>query len=338
MAIINKLDVLRLTMARTENNNINSELEKSISSALDLLKNGDFAQAQSVFSYVMRLRYTSEVAEFGIVTCKYWLARYEQARRIREGVDLGSFLFEQWQKFEEFYKTRKRVSMNVVDAVMCCVYSQALEQFNKDLSVKKNSNVKLIYMCAMAYKKIGDYNNALLNFGQCLKIDDADSNVMAQLADTFMLIDKEQQAKILFREAFSIDPEKIQLDQIECDMIKNLMSTVMKNESSGDETLIKYWMIVYGWLGGELDSYRELTSGEASKIKNDIRIIERDIDLSRNYDGILVAKLLNKYFWLYDYYNLQNPNPNRLVEIENKMKKYSYNIYIIFKQSNQETI
>ncbi len=338
MAIINKLDVLRLAMAKTESNNVNSELEKSISSALDLLKSGDFAQAQSVFSYVLRLRYDNEVAEFGIVTCKYWRVRYEQARSIREGIEQGSYLFEQWQKFEEFYKTRKRVCTNVVDAVMCCVYSWALEQFNKDLSAKKNSNVKLIYMCAMAYKKIGDYNNALQSFGQCLKIDDTDANVMAQLADTFMLIDKAQQAKLLFREAFSIDPEMVQLDQIECEMIKNLVQTVMRNEPSSDETLIKYWMIVYGWLNGELDCYRELTSGEVSKIKNDIRIIERDIDLSRNYDGFLVAKLLNKYFWLYDYYKLQNPNPNRLVEIENKMKKYSYNIYIIFKQYNQETI
>lgn len=338
MAIINKLDVLRLAMAKTENININSELEKSISSALELLKCGDFAQAQSVFSYVLRLRYDNEVAEFGIVTCKYWLARYEQVQRIREGIELGSYLFEQWQKFEEFYKTRKRISTNVVDAVMCCVYTQALGQFNKDLSAKKNNNIRLIFMCGLAYKKIGDYGNAIQCFQRCLKIDDTDSNAMAQLADTCMLIDEAEQAKILFREAFSVNPEMIQLDQIECEMIKSLMSTVIKNEPSSDETLIKYWMIVYGWLGGELDLYRELTSGEVSKIKNDIRIIERDIDLSRNYDGVLVAKLLNKYFWLYDYYNLQNPNPNRLVDIENKMKKYSYNIYITFKQCNQETI
>jgi len=323
-------------MKRTDAGKINSEINQSADNALRLLKEGQLSDAQSEFSFILRTRYNSTIAEFGLKVTRYWLQRLKDAQSTPEGCDRGVYLFDQWTKFEDFCRMQHRVDDNVVTAIRYYVFNFALEQFNKDASSSKRIGPKLLYMAALAYKKIADYRNSMTAFERLLSFDIDNADVLAQLADVYVLTGRIPAGKVLFREAFKDNPAEIKLENIESDLFRQLIDAVRKAEPTVDDRTLLYWIPVYGRIYGILNISREMTPGDFMKLKKQITIMEREIGQSSVYDSALTARLLNKYLLLYDIYGTKSGGKEKREEIENNIKKIAYNIYILFKKYEQE--
>ena len=212
----------------------------------------------------------------------------------------------------------------------------ALEQLNKDASSSKKIEPKLLYMVALAYKKIADYRNSMTAFEQLLSFDIDNADVLAQLADVYVLTGRIPAGKVLFREAFKDNPDEVRLENIESDLFRQLINTVREAEPAVDDRTLSYWIPVYGRIYGSLNISREMTRGDFMKLKKQTVTLEHELSQSMEYDSILTAKLLNKYLLLYDYYGYKNGGNEKRMEIEDNIKKIAYNIYILFKKNEQE--
>ena len=322
-------------MGQADIGRLNSELTQSADYVLELLRKGDFAGAQDEFSFILQHDYESSLAEFGLKVTRYWLPRIKH-RTTAEGYERGVQLFEQWTKFEEFCRMQHGVDAQVMNAVMYYIFTLALEQLNKDASSSKRMDAKLLYMVALAYKKIGNYQNAMTAFEQLLSFDIDNADVLAQLADFYVIMGQVPAGKVLFREAFRDCPDEIKLENIESDLFLNLIDLTRKSEPTVDERTLLYWIPVYGRIYGILNISREITPGDFMKLKKQTVTLEREFGQLMEYDSILTAKLLNKYFLLYDYYGQNGRDRTKREEIEDNIKKIAYNIYILFKKNEQE--
>ena len=245
-------------------------------------------------------------------------------------------MLELWAIFDEFYRTLRGIDDRIVSVLRYFIFTQALDQLNKDANTSKRIDAKMLYMAAMAYKKIGDYQNAMTAFEQLFCYDINDSDVLAQLADVYVLRGQAAYGKVLYREAFKDNPDGIRLENIESDEFVHLTELVRNEEPGIDERTLLYWIPVYGRIYHILNISREMTPGDYMKLKKRTVALERELSQSLEYDSILTARLLNNYFLLYDYYRPLADGKVKRDEIENNIKKIAYNIYILFKKIEQE--
>ncbi len=304
-----------------------NELIKSINRSLELLRYGKFEEALDSFYFILKSNYLNSTAESAVKCCKYWLARMNKINHINESYEKGKSLFNEWKKFENFTKSIKNIQNKVITNIMFFIFNTALDAFKKDLRKDRLPDFETIFIIALSYKKIGDFKNAIKYFEESIKIQNDSSNIIAQLADCYALIDQEKKAKLLFREAFFLDPSSIELDLLDSNIITYIITKMIESNILKKELV--YWLPIYGRILNIFNIFRELIPSEIIKINKEISYIENNYNNQIEKDNCLKTKLLNCYFWIYD----NNKNKNDLVLIENKIKNISEEIYITFKNN-----
>ncbi len=310
---------------RTSIGTVDSDLMKSVNRSLDLLKSGELEEAEELFNRILKIDYKSDIADTGIKCCRYWASRIAKFLSMKENFESSKYLFDEWKKFESFYKSFSNFNGKVVHNIMYYIYHRALDVFNKDLRSNIILDAQFSFMIARAYKEIGDYKNALVKFEETLKVDQKNSNVLAQIADVYSLIDDDAKAKLIFREAFFVEPEAIDIDLLDSNLI-NALITRLKTEKVAEDEL-KYWIPVYGRVFNIFNVYREILPVEFGKLSQEIFFLEGKIGDFRENKNIVTARLLNCYFWLYDYYKNKNSGLEYMSDLELKIKKVSEKIY-----------
>ena len=144
----------------TKDNN-DSEMIKSINRSLELLKEGYLSEALTLFTENLKIKWNDSLSESGIKCCKYWIQRLSKIDLQNDDYEKGKLLFSEWEKFESFTITIKNFNKKVINNAMYLIYTKALNAFKKDLLDNKIVDLETSYMIGLAYKKIGDYNNAV---------------------------------------------------------------------------------------------------------------------------------------------------------------------------------
>ena len=130
---------------------------------------------------------------------------------------------------------------------------------------------------------------------------------------------EEKIAKVLFREAFYIDAQKIDIDFLESELITRLISRIEENDYK--EEVLKEWIPVYGVLYGVLSIKRELRAFEVGKLKQAVFSLENELKESGSNQDILIPRLINHYFWLVDYYVNSNDDERARTSINEILLK-----------------
>ncbi len=317
-----------MILSQTSSNNDN-EFIKILSNSLEMLKGGRLNEALDGFlSLKGNLSHQAdEVVNSGIKCCKYWINKFDQINK-NEGTDYekGITLIDELQTFEKNHLNENKKVMN---SVISSVLLKVIGLLKEDLGLGLNSDsVKSVYLIALSYKKIGDYKNAIKYLEEVVSKDKNDANAIALLADCYSLISEADKAKVLFREAFFIDPSIIDLTKLESNLILSLLSN-MKVYDFKYEDLV-FFIPVYGRVLGFFNVYRELFPVELKKIENEIFVLESAMkDTVDNNQKR--ARLLNCYLWLYDYYTIKKSEESILL-IENKIRNISVEIYEYLKK------
>lgn len=311
--------------------NDDSELIKLSSRSLELLKNGSLTEAQGFFESLLRSHFNNEIAESGLRVCKYWQARLNKVSLIKESIGKGKFLLNEWKKFEKFIEGI-RFNKKVLESIMYFIHKKSLDFLKKDLIENRIIDAELIYLTAIANKRIGDYRNAIIQFERTMGINN-NANVLAQLADSYALIDEEEKAKLLFREAFFVEPDIIEIESLDSNIIHTIISKLY--EFNIPENEIKHWIPIYGRVLNIFNVFRELMPVEYGRLKQEIFYLEKEIENESHYINSKRARLINCYLWLYDYFLIKGNSQREILEIENIIKNLSYDIYNLLKNKQE---
>jgi len=301
--------------------------ENFIKNALGCLQKGDAQGAIKELENALRINDEDEEALFAL-SCVHWcLEKLISMKKNDSPYEKAYYISAQWKNFCLFAeKLRKNKAFpHCTSAIGHFLSSAALEYFTQ---VEKDGDLRhdppLLLQTGVCYKRVGNYDKALEYLQKAVSYMENNGEALAEYADVHALLGDERSAKLLFREAFYIDPHSVALYSLEAQLIVSLIENI---RALGVNRYLNEWLPVYAALLGVFSIKRELKLAEAGKLKQSIFNLEND--LRNNADDMerLIPILLNKYLWLLDYYENSDTEPAAINEVLLKIKLTAPDIY-----------
>jgi len=290
-----------------------------LKNAYDRLKAQDAVGALALLEEALDLDCESEEITHALKCVHWWLDNTRRIDEIKSPYEKGSLMISQFKQYHVFLGQFNKLYDHCQYAIRYFVYSKALFFFEGLLGSPANhQDPGLLLLVGRCYKGLGSYDEALNYLEKTVRIKKEDAETLAEVADINALLAETKTAKALFREAFFIDPLKIDFRFMESALIINLRDKVREMGFKDNELL--EWLPVYGYLWGVFSVKRELKQMEAGRLKQSIFALQAEYESNPARRDVLKPRLLNQYFWLLDYYEINREDPSLIDETLLKIK------------------
>ena len=307
----------------------NGQAAELLKKAYDQLKASDAAAACALLEHALDLDFENEEIKHALKCVHWWLENTRRIDDIKNPFEKGCLYISLLKQYYVFLGQFDRIYDHCQYAVRFFVYSKALFFFEGLLGSHLNQNdPALLLLAGRCYKGLGNYDEALKYLEQTVRIKRDDAETLAEVADVNALLAQTKAAKALFREAFFLDPSKINIRSLESGLIQRLCDEVSALGYK-DEELCE-WIPVYGHLRGVFSVKRELKQMEAGRLKQSIFSLEAEYEANPSRRHILKPRLLNHYFWLIDHCEISRESPSLIEETLLKIKVTDPDIYKMY--------
>ena len=308
-----------------------TQTEIRLREALSYIENADPQQASQITSRLFVDDIASEEVFFTNQCCSFWINTKKQLEATTDLYEKGDRFFSEWKSFLSWCNVQSYIYKEALYSFQKGYFSDALTFFQGRLEDKEPRQRAESYRKAgLCYKMLGNFENAKMCLTSANNIYPNIAPVLAELADCYALCGESKFGKVLFREAFFINPETIDLDFLESELIECLVKKTKEKGYSNKYLL--HWIPVYGVLSGVLNIKRELNAQEVGRLKQAIYAMENDLKDPSCDKEMLTPKLLNHYFRLIDHFIITNEGDNRINEILIRIKILDTSIYEMYKK------
>ncbi len=281
-----------------------------------LLEGGKFSQAIALYESILKENPNFPGVSDGIKVSKFWATKKNRLKKIVSSYDKGKLLLREWKSFEK-YMCRNHVKHGRPTAsIQKYVFCDIIESFARAYNEGIVPDTAILIQIGDLFKHLGNYERAIDIYEYARGFDSGDSSLLAKLGDCYFSIDETSKAKVLFREAFFIDPAQIDLDQIESPFIHMLYKETL--ESIEDPEVAVYWVPVIAEIKSAFNVKREPKKGELEQLRNKIEKLEHEFTENKKKRSYIEPKLLNHYFWLIDTLKIISGSKK---EIENSLQR-----------------
>lgn len=301
---------------------MNIQTNTGLAQARELLKQGTPETARKLLEDTLSRDLQNPEIIFTLKCATYWGQRLPRILELPTAFERAESLVSQWKQFTNFIANSPCYEQSVY-AVKFGIFNLALENYQQLFNENnKAQKAEVFRKTGLCYKKLGDFETALRFLKDAYSFLPEYAPILAEMADCYALCGEEKTAKLLFREAFYIDAQKIDIDFLESELIIRLISRV--EENNYPEEVLKEWIPVYGVLYGVLNIKRELRAIEVGKLKQAVFSLENELKESGSNPAILIPRLINHYFWLVDYYVNSNDDDRTRTSINEILLKIKY--------------
>jgi tetratricopeptide (TPR) repeat protein len=301
-------------------------IQALIQKAYDSLNDSDMSGAYEALEEALKLDYEEPEVLYTLKCLKWWLGKLDRLEDFKDSYDRGGYLLSQWRAFYSFLDRIGEDFDRCRYALKRFVFSAALESFQGLLGEGANQfDPGLLLQVGRCCKGVGNYEMALKYLEQAGRFKREDGETLSELADVHALLEEARAAKVLFREAFYLDPQGVDLRSMESEMIIRLRDKVMDLGYGNPE--LAEWIPIYGSLFGVFSIRRELKPVELGRLKQSIYSLETELRSAPERGALIKPRLLNRYFWLIDHYENGGENPVLVEETMLKIKLIDPVIY-----------
>ncbi|MBP3772981.1 MAG: tetratricopeptide repeat protein [Treponema sp.] len=301
---------------------------EELSKGYAFLEEGSLAQAREVLEQAMAFNFENSEIRFAYWCCSYWVDFIQGLPKL-EAYEQGDGLVARWKSFKPDYESHKDFQQKAVYALQRGVFKHALKAYSlvKDEGPTAQ-RADLLRKKGLCYKKLGEYESALNMLSEAYRLSPQSAAILAEMADCLALCGEEKNAKVLFREAFFVDAQRVELEFLDSELICCLIRQVKEKGYTG--AVLQEWIPVYGVLYGVFNVKRELRTQEAGRLRQEIFAKENEIKDPSNDSKILVPKLINMYFWLIDHYARSNEGRAKINECLLQIRVHNEDIYRMY--------
>jgi hypothetical protein len=305
-----------------------SATEGLIQKAYKSLKDSEAAQAFLYLQDALKKDYEHPEVLYALKCLTWWLERIKCLEDFHSPYEKGGFILSQWKPFYAFAGSIREAPFDsCLYALRRYVFSLALASFGDVLGDgTSKQDPEVLLQAGRCYKGVGNYEEAVKYMEQAVSLREEDGAALSELADVKALLGDIRAAKVLFREAFFLDPQNIDLLSLESEIIFRLRLKVAELGYEGPELV--EWLPVYGSIWGVFSIKRELKPVDLGKLKQSILSLENDLRSGQD-PGLLKPRLLNRYFRLIDYYENVRNNSDM---VEETMLKIQFIDPVIYEQ------
>ena len=316
-----------------------NEVEELIRKSYESLKNGEAVAALSFLRKALETDFEHEEVLYALKCLNWWLEKIKRLDDLDDPYERGEYILSQWKSYYAFLdrieeagqagiEASKEKAWYPEDTYDSCqyalkrfVYGQALDCFLELLGDGNQQDPELLLQTGRCCKGAGNWDQARKYLEQAGRFRREDSAILSELADVNALLGDERAAKVLFREAFFLDPQGINLTGLESEMIVALRDKVKKMGYTGPE--LAEWIPVWGCVWGIFSIKRELKPVELGRLKQSIISLENEFRSTSdrpNSSPLVKPRLLNRYFWLIDHYEHNRDTSGLMDETMLKIK------------------
>lgn len=281
-----------------------SEVKSELQNVLALFERGELENAKNILGKLFNEDLSSPELTFTGWCCNFWMSCFKNIKAIDSSFEKGERLLYEWKVFSEGNSNHEKIYYPAKNAISNGVF-RIIKNYFEDASLlpENENNSDLFRKMGLCLKKLGEYESAATFLQKANVIKERDAAVLADLADCFALCGADRDAKVVFREAFFISPQDIDLSFLDSSLILKIIDKVEKIEINGnplDADEVKAWLPVYAVLWGVFNTTRVLTLKEFNTLKREIFVLENEQKNPNMITSLGTARLLNLYFWLID--------------------------------------
>ena len=300
------------------------DIPSILSRAYDLQRDGAFAEAEPVIEEALSLDYENKEVLSALKCANYWKEKKAKFALITEPYDQAEYLLKTWRAFMDFLDQIKDVYDACLYSIRQWVFGRSLANYMRLLE-GGGADPELFLRIGRCYKGKGDYEHAVEYLEAASAGRHDDPEIVAELADSYALVNEIRASKAFFREAFFIDPQRIDVKVLESLLIRRLVERVRGLGYATPE--LEEWIPVYGVVYGVFNVKRELKSLEYGKLRQSIFTLENQYEENEQQRLLLAPRLINRYFWLIDHYIHAGEEREKIEEVLLRIKGIDPSVY-----------
>lgn len=282
----------------------NMSAANDLLTAYESLKNADIQSADLFLERALKKDFEHPEVLFAMKCMQFWKEQLLDMPDTKNLLERGDFLCTSWKKFMAFLAHLGDNFETARYAFKRFVFGLALDQYLALPDEQKESlGAAIDFRLGRARKATGDIETAIVHLERAAHSHRNDAAILSELADAYAMAGEARFSKALFREAFFIDPQAVELDFLESEFILKIIENVRNLGYSGND--VAEWIPVYAEVWGVFNLKRELSTAEYNRISASARQIEIELRESPQRRSSLVPRLLNRYFWMADYLRAQ---------------------------------
>lgn len=312
---------------------MNTESEIELSKAYDFLKSGNLKRAHEILKNALEQDLENKEILYTMRCIFFWSNELDNIGQLSSPYEQGESIVLRWKKFTQFIEDDGSSFERSVYAIRQGVFSLALQYYQAMFKDNvQQPGADLYRKVGLCLKRLGDYETALKCLESANSIISGSAEILSEMADCYAFCGEDKMAKLLFREAFFIDPLKVDLTLLDSELICNLVTQTSKMVKANGQ-LLQEWIPVYGVIFGVFTVKRELSGIEIGKLKQSIYALESDLREDGNEPTLLIPRLINHYFWLIDHYGNSSEDFPKIDETLLKIKILDINIHDKYKKT-----
>jgi tetratricopeptide (TPR) repeat protein len=297
-----------------------------LSNAYENLRCVDLRGATEMLERALGVDYESAEVLWALKCANFWSERLLRLEALPNPFERGEYAISQWKSFASFASKLGGDFEPALFAYKRFAFSLALSQYSALPADEKESHeADLALRIGICLKGTGDYVGALRSLEAAARERKEDAALLAELADAYALQGDERSSKALFREAFFVSAQRVDIDLLESGMIRRLAAKVAELGYRGSE--LAEWIPVYGALMGVFNVKRELKAVEVGKLRQSIYQLENEAKESGDDRATLVPRLINRYFWIIDHYVAAREDRAKIDEVLLKVRLLDQSVY-----------
>jgi len=305
------------------------QTQEELTKAYGFLEAGKPEQARQILSAALENELDNKDIIFALRCCNFWIDYTRQMESLEDPFERGEGIVNEWKSFKAFTGREKNPNADILYAVRRGIFSLALENYNKLANERDPvQKAEISRKTGLCYKKFGEYETARNYLIEANAAQPGSAPILAEMADCYALCGEDRKAKVLFREAFFVDAQKIDFNFLDSELICCLIRKVTEKGYTG--AALQEWIPVYGVLFGVFNVKRELRSQEVGRLKQEIYAKENESKDPSSDSAVLTPRLINMYFWLIDHYVLTNEDTAKINQILLKIKILDPEVYTQF--------
>ena len=299
-----------------------------IHKAYEKLNASDAESAAALLEEALQIDFNNEETKYALKSVNFWIEHTAPIKNMQNPYEKGGYLLSQLKLYYVFLENVKGNFDLCQYSIKRYVFSLALNYFKDILGDGVNKHDPgLLLLIGRCYKGVGNYDEAKNYLLQATRFRREDGETLAELADVNALLGETTTAKLLFREAFFLNPEKIEVRGMESEMVLKIRSKLIEEKKFDDEEELREWIPVYGKLWGVFTVTRELKQIEAGRLKQAIHTLETEYRGNPSQKKTKIPRLINHYFWLLDYYEKKRSSPELIDGVLAKIQVTDKEIY-----------
>ncbi len=304
-------------------------LELALKSVSVAFSQGEFARAESEAEKALSIRYDDPELISVLKCAVFWKDRAVRLAEFPDDDQKGDFLFKEYQGFTQRFLQRLEVrSEPALFAIRQYVFSEMARVYTECLHQGRKDSGELTVKAAKAFKGSGAFDKAIELLETFLQSQRDDAGAMAELADCWEMVGEVRKAKLFFREAFYLNPQRIDLEGLSSTLIRQILETLKQEGYS--PTSWKEWIPVYGVIYGVFNVRRDLKPLELGQLKQSIFALKNELQDHTLQQGLLLPRLINRYFWLIDHYLAVKEERSKIEEVLLNIKLLDERIFSIY--------